>query len=179
MGHDKRKGKEPVVEPSKKKKTRAQKEAERAAMAVRAADDQAASHGRPFQIREPGARAEEQQGERVNLPPRRSLRERPRTRGGYTERQVPSTRQPEARPRRSHTTAQDREVAAAVYRMDTAVRVAEGTQLQDLTKAKAAKVKRLRWAVQMEEWQPQPRDTIVDARFWTVLHASFYESYRR
>jgi hypothetical protein len=39
MGHDKRKGKEPVVEPPKKKKTRAQKEAERAAMAARAADD--------------------------------------------------------------------------------------------------------------------------------------------
>jgi hypothetical protein len=47
-----------------------------------------------------------------------------------------------------------------------------------LTKAKAAKVKRLRWAVLMEEWQPQPRDTTVDARFWTVLQASFYESYR-
>jgi hypothetical protein len=39
MGHDKRKGKEPVVEPPKKKKTRAQKEVERAAMAARAADD--------------------------------------------------------------------------------------------------------------------------------------------
>jgi hypothetical protein len=39
MGRDKRKGKEPVVEPPKKKKTRAQKEAERAAMAVKAADD--------------------------------------------------------------------------------------------------------------------------------------------
>jgi hypothetical protein len=47
-----------------------------------------------------------------------------------------------------------------------------------LTKAKAAKVKRLRWAILMEEWQPQPRDTTVDAQFWTVLQASFYESYR-
>jgi hypothetical protein len=63
--------------------------------------------------------------------------------------------------------------------MGTVVRVAEATQLQDLTKAKAAKVKRLRWAVLMEEWQPQPRDTTVDAQFWTVLQASFYESYRR
>jgi hypothetical protein len=92
MGRDKRKRKEPVVEPPKKKKTRAQKEAERAAMAVRAADDQAAGRGRPFQICEPGARTEEQQGERVSLPPRWSLRERPRTRGGHTERQVPSPR---------------------------------------------------------------------------------------
>jgi hypothetical protein len=63
--------------------------------------------------------------------------------------------------------------------MDTDVRVAEGTQLQDLSKAKATKVMRLRWAVLMEEWQPQPRDTTVDARFWTVLQVSFYESYRR
>jgi hypothetical protein len=54
---------------------------------------------------------------------------------------------------------------AVVYRMDTAVRVVEVTQLQDLTKAKAAKVKRLRWAVLMEEWQLQPRDTSVDTWF--------------
>jgi hypothetical protein len=45
MGHDKRKGKELVVEPLKKKKTRTQKEVERAAMA---ADDQAAGCGRRF-----------------------------------------------------------------------------------------------------------------------------------
>jgi hypothetical protein len=48
MGHDKRKGKEPVVEPPKKEKTRAQKEAEHAAMAVRATDDQAADRGCQF-----------------------------------------------------------------------------------------------------------------------------------
>jgi hypothetical protein len=125
MGHDKRKGKESVVEPPKKKKTRVQKEAEHAVMAIRAADDQATGRGHQFQIREPGARTEEQQGERVSSPPRRSLRERPRTRGGHTECQVLSPRQSEARPRRSRATAQDRaenrEVAAAVYRMDTAV----------------------------------------------------------
>jgi hypothetical protein len=46
MGHDKRKGKDTVVEPPKKKKTCSQKEAEHAAMATRAADDQAAGHGR-------------------------------------------------------------------------------------------------------------------------------------
>jgi hypothetical protein len=63
MARDKRKGKEPVVELLKKKMTRSQKEAERAAMATRAADDQAAGRGRPFQISEPGARTEEQQGE--------------------------------------------------------------------------------------------------------------------
>jgi hypothetical protein len=52
-----------------------------------------------------------------------------------------------------------------VYRIDTAVQVAEGTQLQDLTKAKVAKVKRLRWVVLMEEWQPQPRDTTANVWF--------------
>jgi hypothetical protein len=59
MGRDKRKGKEIVVEPPKKKKTRTRKEAERAAMAARAADDQATDHGRRFQIRELVARTEE------------------------------------------------------------------------------------------------------------------------
>ncbi len=54
----------------------------------------------------------------------------------------------------SQDRAEDREVTTTVYRMDTAVRVAEGTQLQDLTKAKVAKIKRLRSAVMMEEWQP-------------------------
>jgi hypothetical protein len=147
MGRDKRKGQEAMVEPPKKKKTRYQKEAEHAAMAARAADDQGAGHERRLQIHEPRARTEEQQGERVSLSPHRSLHERPRTRGGHTKRQDPSLRQSETRPRRSHATAQDhvedREVVAVVYRMDTTVRVAEGTQLQDLTKAKAAKVKRL------------------------------------
>jgi hypothetical protein len=65
MGRDKRKGKETVDEPPKKK-TRSQKEAECAAMAARAADDQVASRGCRLQIHEPGARTEEQQGEQVN-----------------------------------------------------------------------------------------------------------------
>jgi hypothetical protein len=163
MGREKRKCKEHVVEPPPKKKTRSQMEDERAAMVAKATDDQAAGRGRMLQIHKPGARTEEQQVERVSSPPRRSLCERLRTRGGHT----------------AQDHAEDCEVAAAVYGMATAVRVAEGTQLQDLTKAKAAKVKRLRWAVLMEEWQPQPRDATVDARFWTVLQVSFYESYRR
>jgi hypothetical protein len=48
MGRDKRKGKELMVEPPKKKKTHTQKEAERAAMAARAVDDQATGRGRQF-----------------------------------------------------------------------------------------------------------------------------------
>jgi hypothetical protein len=59
MGRDKRKGKELMDEPPPKKKTRTQKEVERATMAARATDDQAVSHGRRFQIHEPGARTKE------------------------------------------------------------------------------------------------------------------------
>jgi hypothetical protein len=125
MGCDKRKVKEPVVEPLKNKKTHSQKEAERAAMAARATDDQAAGREHRLQIRELGARTEEQQGERVSLPPRRSLREHPRSRGGHTKHQDLSPRQSKTRPHRSRATAQDhaedREVASVVYRMDNAV----------------------------------------------------------
>jgi len=63
--------------------------------------------------------------------------------------------------------------------VDTSVLVGEGVRLQDLTRARAAKVKRLRWTVLLEEWQPMPRFREIDPRFWTVLQASFYESYRR
>jgi hypothetical protein len=57
-----------------------------------ASDDQAAGHERRFQICEPGARTEEQQGERVSSPPCWSLCERPRTHGGHTKCQDPSLR---------------------------------------------------------------------------------------
>jgi hypothetical protein len=58
MGHGKRKGKELMVEPPKKKKTCTQKEVEHRTMATKATDDQATGHGRQFQIHEPGARTE-------------------------------------------------------------------------------------------------------------------------
>ena len=51
--------------------------------------------------------------------------------------------------------------------------------LQNLTKANAAKVKRLRWSVAEEDWFPVTRDSRVDRRFWTLLQASFYETYQR
>jgi hypothetical protein len=92
MGRDRRKGKELVVEPLKKKKTHTQMEAERAAMAARAADDQATGRGHRFQIHDPRARTKEQQGERVSSPPRQSLHERLRTRGGHTKHQDLSLR---------------------------------------------------------------------------------------
>jgi hypothetical protein len=66
-----------------------------------------------------------------------------------------------------------------VFRMDTVVRLEPGVLLQNLTKANAAKVKRLRWSVQEEEWFPVTRDSRVDRRFWTLLQASFYETYQR
>jgi hypothetical protein len=63
--------------------------------------------------------------------------------------------------------------------MDTVMRLEPGVLLQNLTKANAAKVKRLRWSVQEEEWFPVTRDSRVDRRFWTLLQASFYETYQR
>ena len=63
--------------------------------------------------------------------------------------------------------------------MDTVVHLEPGVLLQNLTKANAAKVKRLRWSVQEEDWFPVTRDSRVDRRFWTLLQASFYETYQR
>ena len=40
--------------------------------------------------------------------------------------------------------------------------------MQDLTRARAAKVKRLRWTVLLEEWQPMPRFRDIDPRFRPV-----------
>ena len=63
--------------------------------------------------------------------------------------------------------------------MDTVVRLEPGVLLQNLTKANAAKVKRLRWSVAEEDWFLVTRDSRVDRRFWTLLQASFYETYQR
>ena len=66
-----------------------------------------------------------------------------------------------------------------MFRMDTVVRLELGVLLQNLTKDNAAKVKRLRWSVQEEDWFLVTRDSRVDRRFWTLLQASFYETYQR
>jgi hypothetical protein len=63
--------------------------------------------------------------------------------------------------------------------MDTVVRLDPGVLLQNLTKANVAKVKRLRWSVGEEDWFPVTHDSRVDRRFWTLLQASFYETYQR
>ena len=56
MGREKRKGKEIVVEKPVRKRTRAEREAERAEMVAKAAEEQASGHARPFGIREQPAR---------------------------------------------------------------------------------------------------------------------------
>lgn len=60
--------------------------------------------------------------------------------------------------------------------MDSHVRVAPGTKLIDLSKAKVDKVKKLRWDVFLHEWFPPTRALTVDCRFWIELQASFYNS---
>ena len=66
-----------------------------------------------------------------------------------------------------------------MFHMDTVVLLEPGVLLQNFTKANAAKVKRLRWSVAEEDWFPVTRDSRVDHRFWTLLQASFYETYKR
>jgi len=56
MGREKRKGKEIVVEKPVRKQTRVEREAERAEMVAKAAEEQASSRARPFGIRELPAR---------------------------------------------------------------------------------------------------------------------------
>jgi hypothetical protein len=56
MGRDKRKGKEIVVEEPARKRTRAAREAERAEMVAKAAEEQASGRARPFAIRDSAAR---------------------------------------------------------------------------------------------------------------------------
>jgi hypothetical protein len=56
MGRDKRKGKEIVVEEPARKWTRAAREAERAEMVAKAAEEQASGRARPFAIRDTPAR---------------------------------------------------------------------------------------------------------------------------
>jgi hypothetical protein len=52
MGRDKRKGKEIVVEEPARKRTRAAREAERAEMVAKAAEEQASGRAHPFAIRD-------------------------------------------------------------------------------------------------------------------------------
>ena len=56
MGREKRKGKEIVVEKPVHKRTRAEREAERAEMVAKAAEEQASGHACPLAIREQPAR---------------------------------------------------------------------------------------------------------------------------
>jgi hypothetical protein len=237
MGRDKRKGKDVVVEEPTRKWTRAVREAERAEMVAKAAEEQASGRARPFAIRDTpargrgrgrgmgivrGARAtraataaaaesdqslsaaeidsdtetaqsEQSQGQGTQSPAlRRSGRTRqtspagdtspaterrtgPRTRGGHQPQEPRRSTAAAAAARRAEALAAER----AVFRMDTVVCLEPGVLLQNLTKANAAKVKRLRWSVQEEEWFPVTRDSRVDRRFWTLLQASFYETYQR
>jgi len=236
MGREKRKGKEVMVEKPARKRTRAEKEAERAEMVAKAAEEQASGRARPFAIRDPPARdrgrgrgmgrvrgaratratteaaaaesdrslsaaesdadteAEQSQGQSTPESPtlRHSGRTRqtspagesspaterrtgPRTRGGHQPQEPRRSTAAAAAARRAEALEAER----AVFRMDTVVRLEPGVLLQNLTKANAAKVKRLRWSVQEEDWFPVTRDSRVDRRFWTLLQASFYETYQR
>jgi len=200
MGREKRKGKEIMVEKPVHKRTRAEREAERAEMVAKDAEEQASGRARSLRIREQPSkgrgrgrvgRATAQQTERdssegepsaeskrkISPTPRRSGRSRQSSEGGsppaIERRTRPRTRgghQPQES-RRSTTTAavarraEALEAERTVFRMDTVVRLEPGVLLQNLTRANAAKVKRLRWSVAEEDWFPVGRDSHVDRRF--------------
>jgi hypothetical protein len=228
-----------VVEEPARKRTRAAREAERAEMVAKAAEEQASGRARSFAIRDTpargrgrgrgmgrvrGARAtrattataaaesdrslsaaetdsdteaeqsEQSQGQGTqesstlrhsgharqtslagDTSPAIERRTGPRTRGGHQPQEPRRSTAAAAAARRAEALAAER----AVFRMDTVVRLEPGVLLQNLTKANAAKVKRLRWSVQEEDWLPVTRDSRVDRRFWTLLQASFYETYQR
>ena len=65
--------------------------------------------------------------------------------------------------------AEAQEAERAVFRMDTVVHLEPRVLLPNLTKANAAKVKRLRWSITEEDWFPVGRDSRIDTRFWTLL----------
>ena len=196
MGREKRKGKEVVVEKPARKRTRAEKEAERAEMVAKAAEEQASGRARPFQIREDsrgrgrgrgrgmgrvrGARATRaataaaaatdsdgsdseaaqsegqsspQQSSEGGSPPATERRTGPRTRGGHQPQEPRRSAAAAAAARRAEALEAER----AVFRMDTVVRLEPGVMLQNLTRANAAKVKRLRWSVEEEVWFPVTR----------------------
>jgi hypothetical protein len=239
MGREKRKGKEIVVEEPARKRTRAAREAERAEMVAKAAEEQASGRAHPFAIRDTpargrgrgrgmgrvrGARAtrattaaaaaesdrslsaaesdsdteaelsEQSQGQGTQESPtlRHSGRTRQtspagdtspaterrtglRTRGGHQPQEPRRSTAAAAAARRAEALAAEH----AVFRMDTVMRLEPGVLLQNLTKANAVKVKRLRWSVQEEDWFLVTRDSRVDRRFWTLFQASFYETYQR
>ena len=181
MGREKRKGKEVVVEKPARKRTRAEKEAERAEMVAKAAEEQASGRARPFQIREdpeaeaeagvwaesevlgpPEPRQQQQQRQFQMVLTQRQHSQRGRVLHSSRLREVPRQRQSVAldrglggghqpqEPRRSAAAAaaarraEALEAERAVFRMDTVVRLEPGVMLQNLTRANAAKVKRLR-----------------------------------
>ena len=81
MGREKRQGKEVVVEKPVRKRTRAEREAERAEMVAKAAEEQASGRARPFAIRgsQPGAGAEAEVWAESEVPgPPGPLHSRPR-----------------------------------------------------------------------------------------------------
>ena len=54
-----------------------------------------------------------------------------------------------------------------------------GAQLRDYRGVEGRRLKKIRWNVTSLRWHPEARDTRVDRRFWTLVQASLYESYRQ
>ena len=172
MGHEKRKGKEPVPEePRKKRKSKAQKEAEIAQAVVEAAERaERGGAGASLQIggQRRSTRTRQQAPPQTATPPStaRSRGGRPRTRGGATPSagRLSQEEQPQEQPREPPHTG------------PRSVMANEDIRLFDLRRRKTKGIKALRYDMTVDEFYPRPRDFRIDRRFWTVLQASLYES---
>ena len=174
MGRDKKGKGKAIEEPAAKKQklSKDQKEAKRAEMAARAAEERERGRGGSLRIRESRQR-QQQQTEQTEETEQPLVRRRTvRTRGGHPP--AAQSQRPSAAELR-----EERAAERAVYEMDTNVRVGEGVRLTDYRKMKAKQLRKLRWSILLEEWFPQPREPLVDSRFWTLTQASLYETYRR
>ena len=80
--------------------------------------------------------------------------------------------------RESRKSREDREAKEAIRLIDSRVWVGEGVSLKDYTQFDVEKVKRYRYNIDFEVWQPHRRTEKIDPRFWIVRQVSFYESYR-
>ena len=160
MGRDRNnKGKGKAVKEPKQKKSKTQKEWDRALAAVDAYNRQEG-----FVIRDD-----------TTPPTRRSTRTRASGRSGST----PSGRSGGRKRVRQELEAEEAQQQQQQSEQSEQQPPAQGeVRLLDLTSCKGPRIKRLRF-VPVEEWFPEVREEGIDPRFWTVVQESFYRSFGR
>lgn len=163
------KGKGKTIEQPKQKKSKTQKEWDRALAAVDAYNRQEG-----FVIRD-----------ETTPPTRRSTRTRasgrsgstPSSRSGGRKRVRQELEAVETQQQQSEQSAQSEQQQQSEQSEPQPPAQGE-VRLLDLTSCKGPRIKRLRF-VPVEEWFPEVREEGIDPRFWTVVQESFYRSFGR